>query len=110
MTGPTNKDDHPDLVARFSELVQDSIVTYSNNHPQVNLEAPAAQASLTAFLIECMAPLVEECEEEIKSLWFMLDELKLSDTRAPEIADRVASTINTQLALWKLMQKNRGDA
>ena len=53
---------------------------------------------------------VNELEEENESLWFMLDEMKESQKFTKEHAEELQRKINEQLLIYKMMQRNRGDA
>ena len=49
-------------------------------------------------------------EDEVESLWFMLDEIKESQKFTKEHGEEMQKQINKQLAQLKLMQMRRGEA
>jgi hypothetical protein len=53
---------------------------------------------------------VAELEDENGSLWFMLDEMKDSQKWGKDQMEELQRSVNEQIAMYKLMQKNRGEA
>jgi hypothetical protein len=53
---------------------------------------------------------VAELEDENESLWFMLDEIKESQTWTKEQSNEMQKSINEQLVTIKMMQQNKGEA
>ena len=53
---------------------------------------------------------VNELEGENESLWFMLDEMKEAHKWTQEHTAELQRSVNEQIAMYKMMQKNRGDA
>ena len=53
---------------------------------------------------------VAELEDENGSLWFMLDEIKESQTWTKEHSNEMQKSINEQLVTIKMMQQNKGEA
>jgi hypothetical protein len=53
---------------------------------------------------------VHELEGENESLWFMLDEMKEAHKWTKEHTAELQRSVNEQIAMYKMMQKNRGDA
>jgi len=102
------------LTSRLRDIVYEGISTYIKKNPdvQINLYSTAAQQDLASFIACYLSPSVEEYEDEISSLWFMLDEMKASDEaiHASAMKDEVSKMADSQLALLKLMSVNKGDA
>jgi hypothetical protein len=53
---------------------------------------------------------VQELTEEKDMAWFMLDEMKASDIKNMDLADRLDDVVQRQMANLKLMQMNKGEA
>lgn len=53
---------------------------------------------------------VAELEDENGSLWFMLDEMKESQKWGKDQMEDLQRSVNEQIAMYKMMQKNRGEA
>ena len=53
---------------------------------------------------------IYELESENESLWFMLDEMKEAHKWTKEHTAELQRSVNEQMAMYKMMQKNRGDA
>ena len=51
-----------------------------------------------------------ELQEETKSLWWMLDEIKKSQTWTKEHTEELQKSIDKQMLTLKLMQMRRGEA
>jgi hypothetical protein len=102
------------LTAKLRDIVYEGITAYIEKNPgvQIHLPSSAAQQDLANFIACYLSPSVEEYEDEISSLWFMLDELKASDRalHTGAMKDEVAKMVDSQLALLKFMSMNKGDA
>ena len=53
---------------------------------------------------------IEELQAENENLWFMLDEMKQAHQWTREHTQELQRSINEHMAMYKMMQKNRGDA
>ena len=51
-----------------------------------------------------------ELKDENSNLWFMLDEMKASQEWKPEHTQALQESIDNQMAIYKIMQQNKGDA
>ena len=51
-----------------------------------------------------------ELKDENSNLWFMLDEMKESQKWTPDHTQALQESIDNQLAIYKIMQLNKGDA
>ena len=60
--------------------------------------------------IKSLEKQVEALTEEKDLVWFMLDEMKASDTRKMEISERLNDVVQNQMAKLKMMQMNKGEA
>tara|TARA_B100000683_G_scaffold205851_1_gene199597 strand:+ start:143 stop:364 length:222 start_codon:yes stop_codon:yes gene_type:complete len=58
---------------------------------------------------ECLAT-IQRLEEEVESLWFMLDEIKESQKFTKEHSEEMSKQINKQIAMLKLMQSRKAEA
>ena len=101
-----------DVTLRLRDVILDSITTYVNEVPQINLDSEAARDSLVNHIAVSLTPYIEGYEDEIRSLWFMLDETKQSKQAlgSAELHDEISNMVNLQLAKLKMMQNQKGDA
>ena len=53
---------------------------------------------------------VENLQEENKSLWWMLDEIKQSQTWTKEHTEELQKSIDQQMLTYRLMQLRKGEA
>ena len=60
--------------------------------------------------IKSLETRVLELTEEKDMAWFMLDEMKASDIKNMDLADRLDDVVQRQMANLKLMQMNKGEA
>ena len=58
---------------------------------------------------ECLS-VIKRLEEEVESLWFMLDEIKESQKFTKEHSEEMQKQINKQIAMLKLMQSRKAEA
>lgn len=101
-----------ELGLKFKDILLTAINEYVTKNPQPNLGSLSARENLSLFLASYLSPYIDEYEDEINSLWFMLDELKKSDAalRGPAFAKEVEDMIDVQMASLKLMQNQKGEA
>lgn len=102
------------LIENFRELIFEAIKIYAGNNTlaQINLASEAARHNLSTFIIGHLSSFINDCEDEINSLQFMLDELHNSQNalRSPEVYSELTENINAQIAKLKMMQNMKGDA
>ena len=53
---------------------------------------------------------IRELQEENENLWFMLDEMKETQKWTKEHTEELQRSINDHLAMYKMMQNNKGEA
>ena len=101
-----------EVTAKLKDLVSDCLALYINENPQVNLDSEAAQDNLACFIAVYLTPYIEGYEDEIRSLWFMLNEINQSKQAlsSVEFHDEINNMVNLQLAKLKMMQNQKGDA
>ena len=101
-----------EVTAKLKDLVLDCLTSYVNENPQVNLESASAQDNLACFIAVYLSPYIEGYEDEIRSLWFMLNEMNESKKAlsSVEFHDEINDMVNIQLAKLKMMQNQKGDA
>ncbi len=95
------------------EVVEKSLKAFSDG--QVNLASESARWSISYKVTEnrCreLDPVIEDLDDQVDSLWFMLDEMKASDTsKNRELGEAISSSINLQLAKLQMMTNQKGDA
>ena len=107
-----SEEEKVEVTAKLRDLVLDCLVSYVKENPQVNLDSLAAQDNLACFIAVHLSPYIEGYEDEIRSLWFMLNEMNQSKMAlsSPEFQSEVSDMVNTQLAKLKMMQNIKGDA
>mgnify|MGYP001220535535 CR=1 FL=1 len=102
------------LMERFRELVFESVRLYAgtDSTAQINLASEAAQHNLATFITGYLSSFINDCEDEINSLQFMLDEIQNSQKalNSPELYSELNDSINAQIAKLKMMQNLKGDA
>ena len=100
------------LIEEFRALIFESIKLYMKGNIQINLDSDAAQQNLATFIVGHLGKLINDCEDEINSLQFMLDELSSSESalKSPELQKELSDTINMHLARLKMMQNVKGEA
>jgi hypothetical protein len=102
-----------DLAAKLRDLILISINEHTKDGVvHANLDSVAARENLACFIASYLSPQVEEYEEEIRSLWFMLDELNNAENalKSPEFQNEISDMVKTQMAYLKMMQNQKGDA
>ncbi len=101
-----------EVTAKLKDLVLDCIVSYVEENPQINLGSSVAQDNLACFIAVHLSPHIEGYEDEIRSLWFMLNEMNESKAalNSPEFQNEINDMVNLQLAKLKMMQNQKGDA
>lgn len=102
-----------DLTIKLKDILFECITEYTKEGlVQANLDSAAARDNLAIFIASYLSPKIEEYEEEIKSVWFMLDEMQKSDKalRSEALKNEVADMVETQLSYLKFMQNQKGDA
>ena len=53
---------------------------------------------------------IRELQDENENLWFMLDEMKEAQKWTKEHTEELQRSINDHLAMYKMMQNNKGEA
>jgi len=53
---------------------------------------------------------IRELQDENENLWFMLDEMKETQKWTKEHTEELQRSINDHLAMYKMMQNNKGEA
>ena len=103
--------DKVELIEDFRDLVFESIKLYATGNAQVNLGSEAGQHNLATFIIGHLSSFINDCEDEINSLQFMLEEIQNSQAAlgTPEFKQELSDSINLQLAHLKMMQNLKGD-
>jgi len=101
-----------ELYDTFKGLVFEAIQTYASANKQINLVSAVAQEQLTTHILTHTHTFIAECEDEIDSLWFMLDEMKgAEDTvKSLDFKERIDKMVNEHVVLLKMMQNSKGDA
>ena len=101
-----------ELTAKLKDLVLDSLASYVEENPQLNLDSTAAQDNLACFIAAYLSPYIQGYEDEIRSLWFMLDEINQTQTAlsSAELHEEIHKMVNVQLAKLKMMQSQKGEA
>lgn len=101
-----------ELYSRFKELIFEAIQTYTTENNQINMASTVTQECLTTHISKHLRKFITECEDEIDSLWFMLDEMKGAENaiKSLDFKERVDGMVNEHLALLKMMQNSKGDA
>jgi len=108
-----SEDERLDLTVKLKDILFECITEYTKEGVvQANLGSAAARDNLAIFIASYLSPKIEEYEEEIKSLWFMLDELKQSEQalKSDELKSEMTNMIKDQMAYLKFMQRQKGDA
>ena len=100
------------LSLKLKDILLSAINDYAKKTPQTNLGSESAREMLSIFIMSYLAPYIDEYEDEINSLWFMLDEIKNSDAvlRGPEFADEINKMVELQMANLRIMQNLKVDA
>jgi ferritin len=101
-----------ELYSRFKELISEAIQAYTTENSQINMASAIAQEQLTIHISKHLRKFITECEDEIDSLWFMLDEMKGAEdaVKSLEFKEQVGGMVDEHLALLKMMQNSKGDA
>jgi len=104
-----------ELYATFRELIFEAVQTYAaemNTASYPNLASSAAQEQLAIHISTHLRKFITECEDEIDSLWFMLDEMKAAEdaTQSLGFKEQVDKMVNEHIILLKMMQNSKGDA
>ena len=95
------------------EVVEKSLKKFSDG--QMNLASESARWSIaykiTDNLNKELDPVIDDLDDQVDSLWFMLDEMKASDTsKNKELGEAINASINLQIAKLRLMASQKGDA
>ena len=95
------------------EVVEKTLQGFSDG--QINLASESARWSIaykvTDNLCKELDPVIDDLDDEVDSLWFMLDEMKASDTsKNKELGEAINASINLQIAKLRLMASQKGDA
>jgi hypothetical protein len=100
------------LSLRLKDILLQTINEFAQKNPQCNLESGMARETLSIFIMAYLSPYIEGYEDEINSLWFMLDEIKNADTalQSPAFKSEIDDMVEMQLAQLKMMQNSKGDA
>lgn len=107
-----SEDEKVNLAAELRDVIFACLTEYTKGGVvQCNLDAEAARENLSDFIVTYLAPKIEEYEDEINSLQFMLEELKNSQAAlgSPEFKKELSDSINLQMARLKMMQNMKGD-
>jgi ferritin len=101
-----------ELYSLFKELISEAIQTYATENSQINMASAVAQEQLTTYISKYLRKFITECEDEIDSLWFMLDEIKGSEDAVKSLGfkEQVDGMVGEHIALLKMMQNSKGDA
>jgi len=108
-----SEEERIDLTIKLKDILLECISEYTKGGVvQANLDSSAAQDNLACFIASYLSPYIEEYEDEIRSAWFMLDELQKSQAalKSPDFQAEVGDMVKTQLAYLQMMQKQKGDA
>ena len=108
-----SEEERLDLTVKLKDILFECITEYTKEGViQVNLDSAAARNNLAIFIASYLSPKIEEYEEEIKSLWFMLDELQKSEKalKSSEFKNEMTDMIQDQMTYLKFMQRQKGDA
>ena len=81
----------------------------------LNLFSESARITLTsaiaAEVFSSLSPLIEDIVSENESLWFMLDEMKVSDVKNnPFIAEELNDVIDTNMTRIRFLMSQKGEA
>lgn len=100
------------LGLKLKDILLSAINEYADNTPQSNLDSQVARETLSIFIMSYLSPYIEQYEDEINSLWFMLDEIKNANAaiQGPAFTAEVDKMVEFQMANLKLMQNLKGDA
>jgi len=95
------------------DVVENTLKSFSED--QMNLHAESARWSIAYRIADNLCaelePTIADMEEEIDSLWFMIDELKASDTSKNKgLGEEINKTIGVHLAKLQMMMNQKGDA
>jgi len=101
-----------ELYSTFKELISEAIQAYAAENHQANMASVPAQEQLTLHISKHLHGLITGCEDEIDSLWFMLDESKASESaiKSLDFKGRVDKMVDDHVVLLKMMQRSKGDA
>ncbi len=100
------------LSLKLKDILLEAINDYVNENPQCNMDSSAARETLSIFIMSYLAPHIDQYEDEINSLWFMLDEIKNANAviQGPEFCAEVDKMVEFQMASLRLMQNQKGEA
>ena len=107
-----NEDEKLVLSLKLKDILLSAINDYVKENPQCNMDSLTARETLSIFIISYLSPYIDQYEDEINSLWFMLEEIKASNDviRGPEFTAEINKMVDLQLANLKLMQNLKGEA
>ena len=100
------------LTLKLKDLIFQCISEYIEENPQLNMESDVSKEMMSVFIATYLMPHVEQYEDEISSLWFILDEMQNAERalKSQAFANEVQDTVQLQMAKLALMQRNKGDA
>tara|TARA_A200000159_G_C7224881_1_gene297716 strand:+ start:406 stop:732 length:327 start_codon:yes stop_codon:yes gene_type:complete len=100
------------LSVKLNDILLQTINEFAIENPQCNLGSASARETLSVFIMAYLSPYIEGYEDEINSLWFMLDELRSSEAalRGPAFNNEVNDMVEAQLAQLRLLQNMKGEA
>ena len=100
------------LGIKLKDILLSTINDYAAENPQCNLDSASARETLSLFIMSYLSPYIEEYEDEINSLWFMLEEIRNSNAaiKSPEFSSEVDKMVDMQIANLRLMQNLKGEA
>lgn len=101
-----------ELISEFRDLIFTAVKLYADGNIQTNLGSESAQHNLATFIAGYLSSFIADCEDEINSLQFMLDELNASQAAlgSPKFKQELSDNIEMQIAKLKMMNLNKGDA
>lgn len=100
------------LSLKLKDILLEAINDHVKENPQCNMDSAVARETLSIFIMSYLSPHIDQYEDEINSLWFMLDEIKNANAaiRGPEFSAEVDKMVEFQMANLRLMQSQKGEA
>jgi len=95
------------------EVVEKTLKEFRDG--QMNLQSESARWSIaykvTENLCKELDPVIDDLDDQVDSLWFMLDEMKASDTsKNKELTEEINKSVNLQLTRLRMMMNQKGEA
>jgi Mg2+ and Co2+ transporter CorA len=95
------------------EVVEKTLQEFKDG--QMNLQSEGARWSIaykiTDNLCRELDPVIDDLDDQVDSLWFMLDEMKASDTsKNKELFAEINKSVNLQLVKLRMMMNQKGEA